>query len=81
VPRAGLACGRVGNDGDGMAAAGQASIKALVGVSCLHGHWLVYSHGMGNHSPMCVGGGARTGGSRRVSGPTYQTEPGGGRAR
>jgi hypothetical protein len=31
--------------------AGQASIKALVGVSYLHVHQLLYLHGMGNYSP------------------------------
>jgi hypothetical protein len=39
--------------------AGQASIKTLVGVSCLHGCQLLYLHGVGNRSPTRVGGGAR----------------------
>jgi hypothetical protein len=62
-------------------AAGQACIKALVGVSCLHGRQLSYLHGAGNRSPTRVGGGARALCSRRVSWPTYQSEPEGGHAR
>jgi hypothetical protein len=41
----------------------------------------VYLHGAGNRSPTCFGGGAHTLGSRRVSWPTHQSEPEGGRAR
>jgi hypothetical protein len=65
----------------GCRAAGQASIKALVGVSSLHGRQLLYLHSVGNHFPACVGGGAHALGSRRVPWPTHQSEPGGGRAR
>jgi hypothetical protein len=74
VPRAELACGRVGDDGDGMAA-GQAKIKALVGVSCLHGHQLLYLYGVGNRSSTRVGGGARVVSFRCASGLTRQSEP------
>jgi hypothetical protein len=59
VPRAELACGRVGDDGCDGRAAGQTSIKALVGVSCLHGCQMLYLHDVGNRSSTRVGGGAR----------------------
>jgi hypothetical protein len=62
-------------------AVGQASIKALVGASYLHGRQLLYLHGVGNPSPTRIGGGARTLGSRGVPWPTHQSEPRGGRAR
>jgi hypothetical protein len=35
----------------GWTRSGQASIKALVGVSYLHGRQLLYLHGVGNRSP------------------------------
>jgi hypothetical protein len=57
VPRAELACGRAGDDGDGRAA-DQTSIKALVGASCLHGGQLLYPRDVGNHTSTRVGGGA-----------------------
>jgi hypothetical protein len=38
--------------------AGQTSIKALVGASCLHGCQLLYLHDVGNRSSMRIGGGA-----------------------
>jgi hypothetical protein len=57
----------------GCRAAGQVSIKALVGVSYLHGCQLVYFHGVGNRFPTRVSGGARALGSRRVSWPTHQS--------
>jgi hypothetical protein len=57
VPRAELACGRVGDDGDGRAA-GQTSIKALVGAGCLHGCQLLYLRDVGNRTSTRVGGGA-----------------------
>jgi hypothetical protein len=72
VPRAELACGRVGDDGDRMAA--QTSIKALVGVSCLHGRQLLYLHGVGNRSSTRIGGDARVVGFRCASGPMRQSE-------
>jgi hypothetical protein len=38
VPRAKLACGRVGDDGDGMAVQpGRPALRLLSGASCLHG--------------------------------------------
>jgi hypothetical protein len=39
-------------------AADQASIKALVGVSCFHGRQLLYLHGVGSCSPTRISGGA-----------------------
>jgi hypothetical protein len=65
----------------GCRAAGQASIKALVGVSCLHGHQLLYLHDMGNRCPMRVGGSARAPCSSLVPCPTYQSESESGCAR
>jgi hypothetical protein len=44
-------------------------------MSCLHGHQLLYLHGMGNRSSTRVGGGARAVGFRCASGPTRQPEP------
>jgi hypothetical protein len=55
--------------------AGQTNIKALVGVSCLHGRQLLYLHGVGNRPSMLVGGGARAVGFRCASGPMCQLEP------
>jgi hypothetical protein len=50
-------------------------------VSYLHGRQLLYLHGVGDRSPTRVGGGARALSLRRVSWPTYHSEPEGGRAR
>jgi hypothetical protein len=75
-------CGRVGDDVDGMAAQpDRPTLRLLSGASCLHDRQLMYLHGAGNRSPTRFGGGARALGSRRVSWPTHQSEPGGGRAR
>jgi hypothetical protein len=65
----------------GWRAAGHTSNKALVGATCLHDRQLVYLHGAGNRSPTCFSGGARALGSRRVSWPMHQSEPGRPRAR
>jgi hypothetical protein len=40
----------------------------------LHIRQLLYLHGMGNRSPVCVGGGARALGSRCAFWPTHQSE-------
>jgi hypothetical protein len=82
VPRAKLACDRVGDDVDGMVV--QPSIPALrllSGPATCMGLQLVHLHGAGNRSPMRHGGGARAPGSCRVSCPTPQSESGGARAR
>jgi hypothetical protein len=52
VPQAELACGRVRDDRNVMAAqpVGPA-LKVLVGVSCLHGRQLLYLHGVGIFPP------------------------------
>jgi hypothetical protein len=57
------------------------TLRLLSGVSCLHGHQLLYLHGMGNCSPKRVGGGARALCSCCAPWPTYQSELEGGRAR
>jgi hypothetical protein len=69
VPRTKLACGRVGDDGDGMAA--QPGINALTLLSrpaACAGCQLVRLHGIGNWSPTRRSGGARAPDSRRMSG-------------
>jgi hypothetical protein len=49
VPRAELACCRVGDDGDLMAAQpGGAALRLLSGPAAVAGRRLVYLHGMGN---------------------------------
>jgi hypothetical protein len=61
VPRAELACGRVGDDGDVMAAQPvRPALRLLSGAGHLHGHQLLYLHGVKNHSSTRVGGGARS---------------------
>jgi hypothetical protein len=67
VPRAKLACGRVGDDGDGVAA--HPSIPALRLLSrpaARVGRQLVQLHGAGNQSPARRGGGVHRSGSRCV---------------
>jgi hypothetical protein len=81
VPRAELACGRVGNDGEEM-------VAQLV-MPVLRSRWgqlLAWPPAgvfawRGESSPTCVGSGARALGLRRVSWTTHKSEPGGGRAR
>jgi hypothetical protein len=76
VPRAEVACGRVGNDGEGM-------VAQLV-MPALRSHWgqlLAWPPAgvfawRGESSPTCVGSGARALGLRRVSWPTHKSEPG-----
>jgi hypothetical protein len=76
VPQAELACGRVGDDGDGMAAQPvRPALRLLSGVSCLHGRQLLYLHGVGNRSSTRISGGARALGFHCASGPTRQSEP------
>jgi hypothetical protein len=60
VPRDELACGRVGDDGDVMAAQPvKLTLRLLLGVSCLHGCQLLCLHDVGNRSSTRVGDGAR----------------------
>jgi hypothetical protein len=80
VPRAKLACDRVGDDGDGMVVQlGRPVLKLLSGSAACMGHQLVYFHGGGNQSPTRRGGGVCALGSCRVSWPTPQSESGGSR--
>jgi hypothetical protein len=82
VPQAKLACGRVGDDVDGMAVQpGRPALRLLAGPAACMGRQLVHLHGAGNRSPTRHGGGARALGSRCVSWPTPQSESGGARAR
>jgi hypothetical protein len=75
VPRAKLACGRVGDDGDGMAAQpGRPALRLLSGPAAYVGRQLVRLHGVGNRSPTRRGGGVRAPGSHRRSWPTPQSE-------
>jgi hypothetical protein len=81
VPRAKLACGRVGDDVGGMAVQpGRPALRFLSGPDACMGCQLVYLHGVGNRSPMRHGGGVRAPGSHRVSWPTPQSESGGAHA-
>jgi hypothetical protein len=55
VPCAKLACGRVGDDGDGMAVQlGKPALRLLSGPAACMGRQLVYLHGAGNRSPRAV---------------------------
>jgi hypothetical protein len=80
VPRANLACGRVGDDGDGMdAQLSRPALRLLSGPAARVGRQLVCLHGVGNWSPTRRGGDVRVPGSRRVPWPTPQSESGGAR--
>jgi hypothetical protein len=82
LPRAKLACGRVGDDVDGMAVQpSRPALRLLSGLTTCMGRQLVHLHGAGNRSPTRHGGGVRAAGSRRASWPTPQSESGGARAR
>jgi hypothetical protein len=82
VPRAKLACGRVGDDVDGTAMQpSRPALRLLSGPAACMGRQLVPLHGAGNRSPMRRGGGSHASGSRRVSWPTSQSDLGGARAR
>jgi hypothetical protein len=75
VPRAELACGRVGDDGDGMTVQqGRPALRLLSRPAACMSRELVYLHGVGNRSPTCRGGDVRSSRSRRVSWPTPQSE-------
>jgi hypothetical protein len=75
VPRAKLACGRVGDDVDGMAVQpDRPALRLLSGPVVGMGRPLVPLHGARNRSPTRHGGGARSPGPHRVSWPTPQSE-------
>jgi hypothetical protein len=77
VPRAKLACGGVGDDGDGMAVRlSKPALRLLAGPAARVGRHLVCLHGAGNRSPTRRGGDVRVKGSHRVSRPTPQSESG-----
>jgi hypothetical protein len=60
VPRSKLACGRVGDDGDGVAVQpGRPVLRLLLALAACMGRQLVSLHGAGNRSPTRHGGGAR----------------------
>jgi hypothetical protein len=64
VPRAELACGRVGDDVDGLVVQpDRPALRPKSGVSYLHDRLLVHLHGAGNRSPTRFGGGVRASGS------------------
>jgi hypothetical protein len=82
VPRAKLACGRVGDDVDGMAVQpGRPTLRLLSGIAACMGRQLVPLHGMGNRSPTRHSGDTCAPSSCHVSWPTPQSESGGARAR
>jgi hypothetical protein len=77
VPRADLAYGGVGDDGDGMAVQLiRPALKLLSRPAAHAGRQLVCLHGVGNRFPTCRGEDARALGSRRVSWPMLQSELG-----
>jgi hypothetical protein len=82
VSQAKLACGRVGDDVDGMAVrSGRPALRLLTGpAACVAASWCICMT-WGIVPPMHYGGGARASGSRRVSWPTPQSKAGGARAR
>jgi hypothetical protein len=60
VPRAQLACGSVGDDGDGMVVQpGRPALRLLSGPAVCMGRQMVRLHGAGNRSPTRRGGGVR----------------------
>jgi hypothetical protein len=82
VPRAKLACGRVGDDVDGMAVQPvRPALRLLSGPATCMGRQLVPLHGAENRSPTRRDGDARASASRCVSWPTPQSDLGGARAR
>jgi hypothetical protein len=77
VPRAQLACGSVGDDGDGMTVQpNRPALRLLSGPATCMGRQLVCLHGAGNRSPTHHGGSVRIPGSRLVSWPTPRSESG-----
>jgi hypothetical protein len=75
VPRANLACGRVGDDVDGTAVQPVIPVlRLLLGPAACMGRQLVPLHGAGNCTPTRRGGGACASGSHCVSWPTPQSE-------
>jgi hypothetical protein len=77
VPQVTLACGRVGDDGDGMAAQpGRPALKLLSGPTACMGRQLVYLHGAGNRFPTRRGGGIRAPGLCCMPWPRLQSESG-----
>jgi hypothetical protein len=82
VPRAELACNRVGDDDDWMAAQlSKPALKLLSGPAACTDRQLVCLHGAGNRSPTHRGGDVRVSGPQRVSWPTPQLDSGTARAR
>jgi hypothetical protein len=68
VPQAELACCRVGDDGDVMAAQpSRAVLRLLSGSAARAGRQLVRLHGAGNRSPTRRSEGVCVSGSRRVA--------------
>jgi hypothetical protein len=64
VPQVKLACGRIGDDVDGMAVQpGRPALRLLSGPAACMGRQLVHLHGAGNRSPMRHGRGVRAPGS------------------
>jgi hypothetical protein len=70
VPRAQLACGSVGNDGDEtVVQSGRPALRIFSGPTTCMGHQLVRLHGVGYWSPTRRGGGVRSSRSRACRGP------------
>jgi hypothetical protein len=81
VPRAKLACDRVGGDGDGMAVQlSRPALRLLSGPTACVDCQLVWLHGEENRSPTRRGGRVRIPGTRCVPWPTPQPESRGARA-
>jgi hypothetical protein len=77
VPRAELACDRVGDDVDGMAAQpDRLALRLLSGPAACRTASSCVCKARGIVPPTCFGGVARASGSTRVSWPTHQAEPG-----
>jgi hypothetical protein len=77
VPRAKLACNRVGDDGDVMVMQlSRPALRLLSGPAARAGRQLVRLHGVGNWSPTRRGGCVHVSGSHRVSRPTPQSGSG-----
>jgi hypothetical protein len=82
VPQAKLACGKVGDDGDGMAVQlSRLALRLLSGPAVCAGRQLVCFHGVGNRFPMRRGEDVCVSRPRRVPWPTPQSESRGAHAR
>jgi hypothetical protein len=82
VPWVKVACGKLGDDVDGMAVQlGRPALRLLSRSGFCMGCQLVPLHGVGNRSSKRHGRGPRAPGSRRSSWPSPQSESGGARAR